>query len=106
MDILWEEQMNTREWSNFILFHSQNYPFWTYIKKIITFIIWCMVQLHGPWCKQALSWEHMIGRRHMRHYDNDLESSFTLSIHIIIKEGHLSTLLISNNFAKNTRVVV
>ena len=33
----------------------------------------------------------------MRHYDNDLESPFALSIHSII-EGQLSTLVISDNF--------
>ena len=64
--------------------YSQEYPSWAYIKKAITIIIWCMVQLHGPWCKLALSWEHIVERRHMCHYDNDLESSFTLSIHIIV----------------------
>ena len=47
-------QEKTIEWSNFIsflflflfcLFYFQNCPFWTYNKRINTFIFWCMVHI-------------------------------------------------------------
>ena len=37
-----EDEDKTREWSNF-LFSFQNYPFWTFKKKINTFTFGCMV---------------------------------------------------------------
>ena len=39
-------QDKRKEWSNLNSF--QNYPFWAYIKEIITFIFWCMVIPLGP----------------------------------------------------------
>jgi hypothetical protein len=44
MNFLGEEKMNTREWSNLIFFF-QIFPFWTYIKKHIHFL----VHGHSSW---------------------------------------------------------